>query len=405
MMRRDYFCLSNAGFSIFTFCTPGAVWGGPLQPVGAGRVRPGGLLLSLAIVPCLVAIAAAQVEPASPPEPSMASRFSSSVKSGFSKVGQALSPKSNRQDEDPISLSVPAKPSADFHVAVARMSEQSGDTSKAEFHYRQALDMEPKNFDALMGYAHLLDRQDKFSQAGETYRRAIQANPGNPATHNDLGICCARQGRLPEAIASIEKAIEQEPKQPRYRNNIATILVQAKQVDAAFNHLCAVHPKPVACYNLGYLLQKVGDKEGAARLFEEALTLDPSMANARTWLAHLRPSRVADDRSVSLQQSHPSRQPQVVAQRSWPLPGGTMSGARPQAPLPGGNNMIPPSGLPSPMPARIIPPPGSPAPMPAGPSMAPMPPSSVPAAARQASPPQLAPLPPIGPLPTTRPTY
>lgn len=293
--------------------------------------------------------------------PGAASKFTSSVKSGFSKMTKALAPTTPKNGApDPISLSVPAEPSADLHVAVARMAENSGDLGKAEQHYREALNLEPKNAAALMGYAHMLDRQGKLAQATKLYRMAVETEPNNPTAHNDLGICYARQGNLNQAVASLEKAIELHPKRARYRNNLATVLVQMEQVDAAFDQLSAVHPKAVAYYNLGYLLQKDGNKRGAARMFQEAISLNPSFGEARMWLQRLR---------ANASPPATARGPETVARRkatNAPPRGG---GA---APMPGG-----PSAN------------RGPQKQPAGPGQA----------TNQAAPRQLAPLPSIKPLP------
>ncbi len=334
------------------------------------------LVLATALVPWLAATGAAQTRATyqeNAPEPSMATKFSSSVKNGFSKVTGALIPKpSAKEAPDPISLSVPAEPSADFHVAVARMAEAS-DPAKAEFHYRQALELEPKHFDALLGYAHLLDRQDKLSQACQIYQLLVKSHPSNPTAHNDLGICCARQGKLQEAVASIDKAIQLDPKQARYRNNMATILVQSNQVEQAFAQLNAVHSRSVACYNLAYLLQKAGDKEAATRLFQEALALDPSMVQARVWLEHLRPPVPIAAGAVPPQMAAgPTRQPQTLAQRSATSP----TRAVPQP----GSAVVQPSAGPSAALPRI-------------------PMAGAAPAAGQEPPRQLAPLPSIRPLP------
>ena len=339
-------------------------------------------LLAVVLVPLLVAAAAAQMHtayPAMEPEPSMGSKVSSSVKTGFSTMTPALTPRaSTKEAPDPISLSVPAKPSADFHIAVARMAEQSGDSPKAEYHYRQALELAPKNLDALMGYAHMLDRQDKLAQAAEVYRLIIQAYPSNPAAHNDLGICYARQGKLQEAAVSIEKAIQLQPRQTRYRNNIATLLVQSNQVDRAFVHLSAVHPRAVACYNLGYLLQKAGDRAGATRLFQEALALDSSLTQARVWLEQVGPAISAAENAGSPVAIQSARQPQALAQRSAPKPTASV-------PQPGSPSTMPPAGSLAPLPQIPI-----------------ATPATVP---NQAPPRQLAPLPSLKPLPPIRGSY
>jgi tetratricopeptide (TPR) repeat protein len=329
------------------------------------------IILSVALAPTAAAWAAPQLPdgyPRGPAEPSTMSKFSTSVKSGFGKVTGALTPKwPVKQSADPISLSVPAKTSPEFYVAVARMAEEQDDLGKAEHHYRLALDMAPKSFEALMGYGHMLDRQSKLPEAAELYRLAIQSSPSDSSAHNDLGICCARLGKLTESLAALENAVRLQPKNARYRNNAATVHVQMNRPDQAFSHLKAVHPEAVAYYNLAFLVQQTGDTQTAARLFGEALARNPSMTEARLWMQRLQAT-----------QPQPSRQPAAVARRT-----------------PATAPTIPPQGA-----AAPIPPQGSTAPMP--PQMqlphsaAPMPPG-YPCASRA-----LAPMPSIEPLPPTR---
>lgn len=348
---------------------------------------------AVALVPLLALTATAQTSAGYPglsPEPSAASKLTNSVKSGFNKVTKALIPDAApKNDPDPISLSVPAKPSAGFHVAVAHMAEQKNDMAKAESHYRQALKLAPNHVDALMGYAHMLDRQQKLVQAAELYRIAVHAYPDNATAHNDLGICYARQGKLEEAIQSLEQAIQLRPGQARYRNNIATILVQSKQLDAAFAHLSAVHPKPVAFYNLGFLLHEAGDEKGAARLFQEALSLDPSLTQASIWLAKLHQGETIAQSSKPRRSAEQARQPQSVAQRP----------AEPPVIVPpkGSAAPMPPTGMAVPAP-RIAPPTrATPAPQ-----LTPAPQMAVP---NQSPTTQLAPLPSIKPLPPIHGNY
>lgn len=348
-------------------------------------------LLAVALVPLLAATVAAQTRPALygvESEPSMTSKLSSSIKSGFSKVSNSLSP-GTKKAPDPISLSVPAKQSPELHLAVARMAEQSGDLARAEHHYRAALELSPNHIETLMAYAHMLDRQNKLRQAHEYYLMTVRAHPDNARAHNDLGICCARQGRLDEAVEALEKAIRLAPDRAVYRNNLATILVQRKRLDEAFVHLSAVHPPAVAYYNLGYLLQKSGDKRGAIRLFQEALAIDSSFAQARVWLDHLRTDGIETDSSAPPIVTQPARQPQALAQRAAPM----------------STPATPPNALAAPVPPVVVPPAGSAAPMPATGDLAPLPqiPTAPFATRSDQTPPQnLAPLPSITPLPPVR---
>src|SRR5690554_6207898 len=57
-------------------------------------------------------------------EPSAVGKLSASIKSGFSKLTGALTPQMTiEQAPDPISLSVPARPSPELHLSVGKMAE------------------------------------------------------------------------------------------------------------------------------------------------------------------------------------------------------------------------------------------------------------------------------------------
>ena len=238
------------------------------------------------------------------------SKFSTSVKNGFSKMTGALSLRESVTPvADPIALSVPTKLSPEFHTAVARMAEENNDSVKAERHYREALRLAPKNLEATMSYAHMLDRESRLAEATDLYRRAVELQPDNSATYNDLGICYARRNMFPESVQAMEQAVRLQPRHIRYRNNLAKVLVELNRVDDAFNHLRAVHSEDAAYYNLAYLLKDTGNTEGAARLFAQALVKNPQLTEARLWLDRLGGPPPAS-----------ARQPQSIAQRPAPRP-------------------------------------------------------------------------------------
>ena len=212
--------------------------------------------------------------------------LSSGFKSGAARVSEAFTP-SVREAQDPTSLSMKTAPKPKLFVSMARLAERSGRLEEAEQRYRQALEIDPRDLDALLGYARLKDRQGRLDDAIGFYRQAAEAHPDNATVHNDLGLCLARHKKLREAVAELERAIQLVPKETLYRNNIATVLVEIGDVDAAFGHLTEVHSRAVAYYNVGYLLQKKGQSQSAARLFAEALKIDPSLQQARAWLVRL----------------------------------------------------------------------------------------------------------------------
>jgi tetratricopeptide (TPR) repeat protein len=219
---------------------------------------------------------------------------SSSVKQGFAKLGQTVSPSPSPTKvpspvDNPISLQSKATPGPELYVAIAQLYQQAGKMDDAEQQYKLALaDKEkPDNLAALLGYAQLKDSQGKSEEALQLYQRAAKAYPQQASVHNNVGLCYARQGRLDEAVAAMNHAVQLEPKNRLYRNNIASVLVDQNRIREAFTHLREAHGEAAAYYNLGYLLNKKGQTQAAMQQFAWALKTDPSMDAARRWLDYL----------------------------------------------------------------------------------------------------------------------
>ncbi|GAB6166943.1 hypothetical protein JCM19992_29430 [Thermostilla marina] len=363
-----------------------------------------------------------------------------SLKSKFESVGRLLAFEQPAEaTDDPTSLSSEAKPSPRLYTATAKLAEQAGNPTKAEEYYRKALRMDGDYFEALFGLAHLLDRQGRLAEATEYYRRACDAAPSNPTTFNDLAICYARRQMPAESMGALQRAVELAPKSALYRHNLATVLVQMGEIDQALRHLKAVHDEATAYYNLGFLLQKKGDRASAAYYFAQAVKANPDFEEAKAWLQALGGIPAAREPASP---TGPQRSPERVAQRPesqptlnpfrnlWPFRKEAATSSAPASPSPTTSRMTsssnrvngqsssqsqsrqesaaagPTSGLPSGRePSRIklppapLPPSGAPAPGASSPnssqapltrSPAPLPPQQATARAR------VAPLPPTG---------
>ncbi len=218
---------------------------------------------------------------------------SKSFKAGTEKVTGAF--KTKKEEEPTRETTVawwPFKkkdegPGADFYVSLARVQEQTGDFDQAAAQYNKALDIDEESAPALVGYAHMLDRQGQKVKATDYYLRAAKAHPDDPSIANDLGLCYARQGKLDLAVEYLGKAVELQPERELYRNNIATVLVEKGRIDEAVSHVATVYGEPIAHYNVGVLLTQQGQNQAAMQQFALAARQDPSMQQARQWLARL----------------------------------------------------------------------------------------------------------------------
>jgi tetratricopeptide (TPR) repeat protein len=190
--------------------------------------------------------------------------------------------------KDATSLdSSPGKIGADLYVRAARIHESRGNFEAAAAEYDKALEAEPKDLSALVGYARLHDRQQNFVEAERLYHEATTVDASSALVWNDLGLCYARQRKHQQAVNSLDKAIHLQPQNQMYRNNVATVLVEMGQVDKAWAHLTAANPPAVAHYNMGYLLNKQGQRQLAVQHLQLAIAADGSLAAAEQLLAQL----------------------------------------------------------------------------------------------------------------------
>lgn len=250
-----------------------------------------------------------------PKSPNVFQRMGSSIASGASSVGGGIKsmwrratsaftrgsdPSDDFSANDPTSLSSEMKePSAQFYVSLARMQEQTRNEAGAIEHYKKALDAEPQNTEALLGLARLHDRAGRLAEAEPLYQQAVQTQQGvsDASAWNDLGLCQARQQNLPAAASSLESAVTLAPEESRYRNNLAIVLVEEGNVEAALKQMKAVHPAAVAHYNVGYLLNKRGQPDVALQQFHLALQADPTLVAAQQWIESLSAETIASTRS------------------------------------------------------------------------------------------------------------
>jgi Flp pilus assembly protein TadD len=184
--------------------------------------------------------------------------------------------------------------SAAIYVSLAQVQEKQGNLAAAAEAYERALQAESSNLEALLGYARMQDRQGDFARATQLYQVASRLHPKEAVVYNDLGLCLSRQGKQAEAQVALAEAVRLRPDRKLYRNNLAKLLVDLGQPAAALEQLSAAHPPAIAQYNLGFLLQQKNETAQARQHFARALELDPTLADARQWLAMIDGQQIAE---------------------------------------------------------------------------------------------------------------
>lgn len=189
---------------------------------------------------------------------------------------------------DPLSLNskTPA-PGPDFYVTTARYYEANLNFDSAKEQYDHALKIDPGYTPALLGYAHLYDRQREFAEADKYYQIAAKKHPEVAAVWNDWGMSEQRRGHFEKSAKLLAKATKLQPDKQLYRNNLAMVLVVMHQPQEAYHQLAAIETPAVAHFNLATILHRAGDDQNAAYHFAEASKADPSWAQARVWAERL----------------------------------------------------------------------------------------------------------------------
>ena len=228
----------------------------------------------------------------------------------------------NRLDEAEMSFRRAAELDANDEKSrhnVAEIQSGRGHFEEAIDWYREALAIDPRFTVAHVGLGDALLRLDRYEEAIETYRRALEIEPERPPVHADIGEALYRLQRYDEAVESLARSVALEPESPaaadrhvvmgraslelgdaeaaarHYRRALAIDPRHAKALDSfavmrflqerydealgLFAALIEIdEANAQAHFNMGAALYNLDRREQAARSFQRALTLDPTLS-------------------------------------------------------------------------------------------------------------------------------
>ncbi|NQV55894.1 MAG: tetratricopeptide repeat protein, partial [Rhodospirillales bacterium] len=129
-----------------------------------------------------------------------------------------------------------------------------------------------------------LHQSGKLDEAGLIYRQVLDQNPGNADALHFLGLIAQQKGDAALAIDLISDAIEIEEPRPTFHFNLAAARLAAGDAAGALNsYRRAAELKPDfddAHYSIGALLGRSGRAEEALVALDRALELKPDFGEA-----------------------------------------------------------------------------------------------------------------------------
>jgi tetratricopeptide (TPR) repeat protein len=213
-------------------------------------------------------------------------------------VGPGQRPTSTRGNEPPI---VAPDEAISVHLDLARVYESQGQVEAAINEYQKAVDAaaparrrsgSARPSAEMQALAHrrmgaALDRIGQYAVAESHYKQALELSPRDPRVWNDAGYSCYLQRKFGEAEMRFRTATRLDLADPRYSTNLGLCLAATGRDDQALEALTRAAGPAVGHANLAYLLAATGRVDDARTHYRKALELQPNFEVARTALARL----------------------------------------------------------------------------------------------------------------------
>ena len=184
-------------------------------------------------------------------------------------------------------------------LAQAARLHKEGKLEEAEKLYRQVLQDNPDNVDAMRMLAMVAAALKHFDDAERLLRRVVGIAPDFLAAVIDLGRVLKEQDRFEEAIGYFKKAIEINPNNPQTH-----FMLAGAYAPAALNHEAVkeyrrtleLSPRhPGALLGLGNSLKTVGRLDEAIRAYHDCIDVKPNNGETYWSLANLKTYRFTDE--------------------------------------------------------------------------------------------------------------
>ena len=141
--------------------------------------------------------------------------------------------------------------------------------------------------------ALLADRLNRSHDAERDLRRFLRMKPNDAQGMNALGYTLANRGqRLAEARRLIEAALQQQPTNPMILDSMGWVLFRQGKLKDALSYLEQAYEQmkdaEIAAH-LGEVLWRLGQRDAARQIWEEAKQRDPEHKVLQDTLRRLKP--------------------------------------------------------------------------------------------------------------------
>ncbi len=213
-----------------------------------------------------------------PPQREAASVVSGVPRKSEKPVGKQTGlPKAPARKRSEVTVSVESRAQRVFRFnREGYEAYRQGDIASAAKAYRQALTLDPRNRDALLGLAAVSAAQGRPEQARQYYQRLLALNPGDEAAI--AGLYSVTEGNTaPASESELRFLIDEHGPSPTLNFALGNVLAQQKRwgeaQQAYFEAFNADNRNPDYAYNLAVSLDHLGKPRLALRYYQVARKL------------------------------------------------------------------------------------------------------------------------------------
>ncbi len=145
------------------------------------------------------------------------------------------------------------------YVTLGGIHNATGKNDLALEEFQRALQLDPRNADAIKGLAHSYESAGRAADAEAAYKKAIALRPDYWGGYNSLGAFYHSQGKFEDAITQFRHVIELTPDNAQAYSNLGAVYVDAgdykkfPEGEKALKRSIELSPSYGAFANLGYL--------------------------------------------------------------------------------------------------------------------------------------------------------
>jgi tetratricopeptide (TPR) repeat protein len=187
----------------------------------------------------------------------------------------------------------------------------------AEKDFRKALELNPKQYEAVEGLTGLLVAKKDFARAESFVQQRIATDNSAPL-YLTLAKVFRAANRPQNAEAALMKAVQIDPRNTTALSTLGSMYLEQKSIDKALNQFdtaLKLEPNNIGLLTIsGMLNQQIGKNDQAKQFYERALSIEPNAGLAANNLAFLLVTEGKDlDRALEFARRARSSMPQEPA--------------------------------------------------------------------------------------------